>query len=736
MGRVTGGRGLAGRISLALSGSVRHKLLVLVLAPLLLGVPMLLLIVWFWGTEGYNRLMVNKVSADLGVAREYLDRAQSRIAARLEGVAQSHRLAVAMDRGQDLSPLMAETARREGLDYLLLLDGGGRVIASATNARSGDRRSMPLVNRALAGESGFGLAVMDPDELDALDADLGRRARLDLVATPNARPADHRHEGRGMMMVAAVPVAPEDGGKDGEKDGEKDGDRKAGGTVRAVLEGGILLNGNLALVDHLNDLVYSESSLPADSAGAATLFLDDVRIATSVRLRDGARALGTRVSQAVYDRVMGAGQPWIGSAFVVDRPYVSGYVPLHDVSGARIGMLYVGFLEAPLHNALTQAMAGMFLMFLLVSALGMLASIRWARAIFLPLERMSRVIERVESGDDGARVGPDSSRDEIGRLSRAFDHLLDSLVSRQAEIRRWGQELDEKVAARTRELEDANQTLRQARQHLVMNEKLMAIGELTAGVAHEINNPVAVIQGNLDLLKEILGEQAAPVEPEIRLIDEQTLRIQGIVNKLLQFARPGDFAGYAESTDINAVIADSLLLTRHNLNRARVRVETGFQATVPVEVNRGEMLQVLINLIVNAMQAMPDGGTLTLTTEDLFLAAEEMEGVEAPSDGPGQGGLTAGNEAFDGVRVVVRDTGLGIATADLGRIFDPFFTTKKQKGTGLGLSISYAIVQRYGGRITVDSAPGHGTAFTLWLRRQARFAEQPGAPVFSARFLD
>jgi len=689
MGRLRLEKGAFRHLYAAFAGSVRHKLMALVLAPLLLGVPVLLLIVWVWGTEGYNRLMVNKVSADLGTAEEYFDRVQTRASVHLDGLAGSYRLITALDRNDPagLARILQDGAKAQRLDYLLLLDPSGRTEAQ-------DRSHWPVVRAAMDGKELHGLEVFPPDELEALSPDLRRRAALELLPTRNARPHDAHSEERGLMMVAAVPVLAEDG------------------TVRAILEGGTLLNGNLDIVDRLNALVYQEASLPADSAGTATLFLDDVRIATSVRLPDGQRALGTQVSQEVYDKVMGAGESWMGSAFVVDQRYVSGYRPLTDVSGKRVGMIYVGFVETPLRKALTRALAGMFVMFLAVSALGTLASIRWAQAIFLPLERMSRVIQRVENKDDSARVGPNPSQDELGRLSRAFDHLLDSLASRREELRRWGQELDRKVAERTAEAEAANQTLRQAQQHLVMNEKLTAIGELTAGVAHEINNPVAVIQGNLDLLKEVLGDEAAPVEQEIRLIDEQTLRIQAIINKLLQFARPGDFAGYAEDADVNAALSDCLVLTRHNLNRARVTVETRLEAATSVEMNRGELQQVLINLVVNAMQAMTDGGRLILESRDVVA------------------------DDFEGVTLMVRDTGHGIQPADLSRIFDPFFTTKKQKGTGLGLSISYAIVQRYGGRITVESQPGIGTAFTLWLRRHARFTEQPSAPVFSARFLD
>jgi len=245
---------------------------------------------------------------------------------------------------------------------------------------------------------------------------------------------------------------------------------------------------------------------------------------------------------------------------------------------------------------------------------------------------------------------------------------------------------------------------------LVMSEKLAAIGELTAGVAHEINNPVAVIQGNLDVLRDLLGPAAEPVRQEIRLIHEQTDRIRQIVTKLLQFARPGEFAGYAEAVDVNEVVADCLFLTQHGFDRRALEVATDFAARARIEINRSELQQVLINLIVNAVQAMPDGGRLSLATADW---SEDGEAV--------------------GAVIRVRDTGHGIAPEDLSHIFDPFFTTKKGSGTGLGLSISYTIVERYGGRITVDSRPGEGTEFALWLRREPRYDESPSAPGFLPR---
>jgi len=675
--------------------SVRLKLLTLVLVPLLLGTPILLIIVWIWGTQGYNQLLVNKVSSDLVTARQYFDRVQVGVETSLSSFAASERLASARRHGLPLQTLLHTLSQEQGLDYLLLLDLRGRPLASslgqADTATPLSRHHWPVVREALDGTAGHGLEIFTPEQLATLAPALLDQAHIPLLPTRDSPVNGKREERRGLVIQAAVPLRDEDG------------------RIQGVLEGGVLLNGNLGIVDSINAIVYQDASLPHGSQGTATLFLEDVRIATNVGLFAGSRALGTRVSPAVRHKVLERGEIWLGSAFVVNNTYISGYEPLLNRQNQRIGMLYVGFLEAPLQNDLHQALALLFLLFLLVSGLGTLATLRGARAIFRPLEQMSGVMEKIEAGDEQARMGTTAREDELGRLSRAFDHLLDSLAHRRAELQNWAEELDHKVAARTAELEAANATLTRAQQQLVMNEKLTAIGELTAGVAHEINNPVAVIQGNLELLRDILGPDASAVHDEIRLIDEQISRIRLIVTKLLQFARPGDFAGYVEATDLNEVVADSLMLTRHNLNLARVQVETRLAASRPAEINRIELQQVLINLIVNALQAMPEGGRLLLQTEDTSLGGEP------------------------GALIRVVDSGHGIAEGDLARIFDPFFTTKKQEGTGLGLSISYAIIKRYGGRISVASQLGQGTTFTIELYGRARYSEEPAATGFTSR---
>ncbi len=685
------------RLLAPLRRSVRAQLLVLVLAPLLVGVPVLLALVWTWGNEAYHRLVIAKVSADLVIAHEYFDRVQDGIGRDLQSLAASHRLALTYPDGNEaqLRELLDSVLARYGMDFLHVLDAHGRPLAAARGAPRAlpDRTHWPVVAAALQGKAQTAIDVFGADELGAIDPALAVRAHTKLVPTPAARPDTRTSEDRGLMIHAAAPIV------------------DARGKLVGVLEGGVLLNGNLDMVDRINAIVYREGSLPLGSRGTATLFLGDTRVATNVHLFEGKRALGTRVSDVVYRYVIEQGNVWHDTAFVVNDFYVSGYEPFVDSAGRNVGMLYVGFLEAPLQAAKQTAMGVLFGLFVLISLLGSVVSLRRARTIFKPIERMNRVIAQVEQGEAAARVGELKREDELGRVAREFDHLLDSLAAKREQLEQWADELDHKVAERTAELAEANEILRRAQQQLVMSEKLAAVGELTAGVAHEINNPVAVIQGNVDVLADILGDAAEPVREEIRLIHQQTDRIRQIVTKLLQFARPGEFAGYAEAVDVPSVVADCLVLARHTLDKRGVTVVQRHAATQTVEVNRSELQQVLINLIVNAVQAMSDGGQLTLSSEDWL-------------DG----------EAVVGVRIGVRDTGPGIAEADLNRIFDAFFTTKKGSGTGLGLSISQTLVQRYGGRITAHSTPGQGTVFHVWLLREAVFGEGPSAPGFQARW--
>lgn len=267
---------LAGR----LRRSVRAKLLAMVLAPLFLGVPILLGLVWLWGNEGYHRLVNYKVGSDLVTAHEYFGRMRQTVAVDLAALAGSQRLAKAMADGrpEHLAAYLEDARRQAGLDFLFLLGPDGRILASPPShalpaaGPHAARSRWPVVDAALAGEGSTAIDVFDADHLAAIDPRLAERARLALVPTPNAAPDPRNEETRGLLIHSATPVHNE------------------ARRPLAVLEGGVLLNGNSELVDRLNAIIYRDGTLPLGSKGTATLFLGDTRIATNVRLFAGERA--------------------------------------------------------------------------------------------------------------------------------------------------------------------------------------------------------------------------------------------------------------------------------------------------------------------------------------------------------------------------------------------------------------------------------------------------------------
>ncbi|WP_417837516.1 cache domain-containing protein [Thalassospira tepidiphila] len=648
--------------------SVRFKLLAIALLPTLVILPLLLGVMMVrWNTK-FDALLTSKVSGDLTIAHQYFTHILENTGEQIQALGQSVAFREVLAKGDvaEVDRLLSERQSKLGLDFLYLSPAPGGTGSDEPDA------DWPVIASALRGQSMTSIDIFSNSDLAAISPDLAERAHLDLIDTPNAVPSTRNAETRGMVVHSASHVELPNG-------------------QNAALVGGILLNQNLAFIDTINDLVYRQSSLPEGSQGTATLFLDDVRVSTNVRLFADRRALGTRVSSAVRKTVLEDGQVWLDRAFVVNDWYISAYEPIKDSYGKRVGMLYVGFLEAPFAQTKYESLLILIGAFLFVAALSVPIFLRWARGIFKPLERMANTIGRVENGDLSARTNIDQVQDEIALVADHLDDLLDQVQERDKRLRAWNDQLNERVDARTSELREANRQLEATTRQLIMSEKLAAIGEITAGVAHEINNPVAVLQGNLDVLRDLLGEHARLGDTEFRLIDEQVNRINLIVTKLLQFAKPEEYAGYVERHSVAEVIDDCMPLVAHLLSRADIDVVREHHSTRLVLMNRTELQQVLVNLMVNALHAMSERGTLTLTDID-----QDRDGVP-------------------GILITVRDTGSGMDAGVLNRIFDPFYTTKRREGTGLGLSITKTLIDRQGGGLEVESKPGKGTTFMIWL---------------------
>jgi len=334
------------------------------------------------------------------------------------------------------------------------------------------------------------------------------------------------------------------------------------------------------------------------------------------------------------------------------------------------------------------------LLFFLFTALslGLTAAVAFAVAqrITVPVFDLLRGTRRVMEGDLGHRVEA-RSHDEIGELADSFNAMVRTLKEYKERIDDYSRSLEEKVRVRTEELKKVQESLLQS-------EKLASIGLLASGVGHELNNPLTSILMNVNLMMEEMGDNQE-LSRELKRINDDALRCKRIIDDLRDFSRRHELE--ISPFDLNEIVRNTLGLIRHETELRQVALRQELASDIPlVACDRARIQQVLMNVLVNAIQAMSEGGELTVTT-----ALRE-----------------------NSVEIVVHDNGPGISQEIRGKIFDPFFTTK-ENGTGLGLSIVYRIMEEHGGRVEVESltaaeipagaAGSTGTKFRLCLPLRA-----------------
>lgn len=251
-------------------------------------------------------------------------------------------------------------------------------------------------------------------------------------------------------------------------------------------------------------------------------------------------------------------------------------------------------------------------------------------------------------------------------------------ASMYQELKQFSQRMEEK-------LQKMMSDLRKAEAQLIRSEKLAALGQLAAGIAHEIRNPLTSINILIHSLMERLPAENSQRQ-DLKVIEEEIQRINEIVDQFLRFAKPA--SPFLEKTEALSILEELLQLLRPQMERQKILVQKDFQALPMVLLDREQMKQALLNLLLNAVQVMPSGGKLTLS----------------------------GQNTEDGqwIQISIRDTGMGIPDENLDKLFDPFFSTK-EGGIGLGLSITHRIIDQHHGKIEVESSPGKGTVFTVWL---------------------
>lgn len=331
-------------------------------------------------------------------------------------------------------------------------------------------------------------------------------------------------------------------------------------------------------------------------------------------------------------------------------------IPIISKQLGVAGYLRLGISVQPLFETLQTSKKKVWGVTGIIVIVGILATLWMARRLISPILLLNRAAYRVGEGDFGTAI-PENGVGEIGELATTFNTM--------------SSQLKELVTA-----------IRSAQENLVRTEKLYALGEFSTGLAHEIKNPLTSIK----MLIQRAGEQGEPLEGEdLEVIIEELDRIDYTVSRFLRSARQSEMA--FSDTDINSLVEDVLAITGPKIEKSNVHIERRLQNNLTsLQVDGPSIKQILMNGILNALQAMPSGGELTISTSLID----------------------------DGLQCTISDTGDGISEENLKHIFDPFFTTKED-GTGMGLAVAWNIAQQHGGRLDIVSRELKGTSLILTL---------------------
>jgi two-component system, NtrC family, sensor kinase len=534
----------------------------------------------------------------------------------------------------------------EGLDILTFTDANGIVVLRVNNPgyNGDDISNQPLISAVLRTETlAAGTVIMPVEDLQNESPHLAEQAYFVFIDTPMAIPRAETEEKAGMMLMAAIPVFD---------------DR---GAFIGIVYAGTLINRNYDIVDKVKQTVFQNAVYKGNDIGTATIFQKDVRISTNVKNGDGSRAIGTRIAADVYEQVVVNGEQWVGRAYVVNDWYISAYEPIKNTNNEIIGILYVGILEQKYTDINNRAV----LVFSGITITGVVLSIFFAllisRGISSSIKNLATASKQLANGNLETKVSK-VSNDELGDLADTFNTMADALKDRDEKLKEY------------------------AKKKIMESERLALIGQLSANVAHELNNP---LQGIVTYSYLLLEDESCNEDSKVNLqkIVIQANRCRDIIRGLLDFSRQKK----PDKTlcSINSMLQGCISLIEKQAIFQNILIAWNLDEDLPrIILDPSQVERVFINLFVNAAEAMDGNGQLTITTK--HYRKKKM------------------------IEIKVQDTGHGISQENINKIFDPFFTTKDTgHGVGLGLAISYGIVKEHGGNLKVESELEKGTTFTV-----------------------
>lgn len=542
---------------------------------------------------------------------------------------------------ETLEDKLVEIIKAESLDILTLTDKEGQVIVRARNRLvTGDNQADDeLVAQVLTGKKTIsGTIIVPEEELEKEGNGLAEQAYIKFIHTPKAKATKKREQTSGMMIKAATGIFDYDN------------------NLIGVLYGGTLLNRNYSIVDKVKGIVYQGRKYEGKDIGTVTIFQKDLRISTNVKNKGDKRAIGTRVSEEVYNCVLGKGLPWVDSAFVVSDWYKTAYEPVRNTNRQIIGMLYVGTLEQPFNDIARNTMLMFLVTISVATVLAVILSFILAACVSRPLTNVLDATTKLSNGELGHMVETITGVTELNALAESFN------------------EMSIRLAQRNKSLKLSNEMLAD------LNKRYI---DLIGFVSHELKGIVATIVMNVysvrdNLLGEINEKQKKALDGATRSLDYLTATVKKFLN--LGKIEKGELEVKKTiiwmKKDVFDVVINSLSTAAARKN---ISISNEIEADLKVDADLDLMQIVANNLIVNAIKYGLEDGNITLSSRILENSTE----------------------------IEIYNDSVPISQQEKVRLFKRFSrldtpATKNVKGTGLGLFITKQIIEKHGGKVRIE----------------------------------
>jgi two-component system, NtrC family, sensor kinase len=536
---------------------------------------------------------------------------------------------------------VVELKERLGLDYL-------RVATLEDKARL----KSEVARLAFSGRSLGASRIIDKDELLEIGPQFYERSEIEIRFTQKAKSTTKKILNKAMALEYAMPVV---------------NDR---GKVTSVIYGGKIINRDYALVDKIRDLVFENKLYDAKPLGTVTIFLDDVRITTNVLDARGNRAIGTRVSERVYDTVVKQAKTWVDRAFVVTDWYLTAYEPIRDVHGAIIGILYVGILEKPFSDITRNVLFVLVAIVLFSSILAAVLGYILAASITSPLTQMLEATSRISGGQLEFRVENKASVKELDELAQSFNEMAAKLHERDMSLKVSNDKLEE------------------------LNKSYL---DLIGFVAHELKNILSSTILNAYTVRDgFLG----------MINFKQRKALDSVTRNLDYFA----------STIKNFLNLSRIEKHELNLNRLELSVKDDL-FNISLEAFLREAMEKNIRII----NSIPEGLKIKGDSDLLQIVSNNLVANAVKYGKPGGQIIVSARESLESVKIEVYNDSRPIQAKDIDKLFQKFSRlnyaeNKKERGTGLGLFITREIIEKHGGRIWVEPR-SEGNAFIFELTK-------------------